>query len=311
MRAVLITGGTGSFGHACVEQLLTRPETEQILVFSRDEVKQAEMRQRFQDRRLDFFIGDVRDPEAVLEAVSMPGLDLIIHAAALKRVGTGQRHPREVIRTNVGGAKSVIAAAHACGIPRVIALSTDKAVEPVNVYGRSKAAAEALFLHAQEMAVDGQAFVIVRYGNVIGSRGSVVPLFLEQKDRGELTVTDRRASRFWMPLSQAVETVLVAGMWAPGGSIIVPKIPSALVVDVAQAIAPECPIREIGMADGEKLHEKLIADSEWSRTYDAATGDCFLITRWPLTTLVPSAIRSYQSDDNPLPVTIREAPACA
>jgi UDP-N-acetylglucosamine 4,6-dehydratase len=318
---ICITGGTGTFGTACLTELLTRDTVRRVVIFSRDELKQSEMRRQFRDPRVEWFIGDVRDREALDDAFAV-GIDLVIHAAALKQVGTGEQFPREVHKTNVDGAVNVIAAARAAGVRRVVALSTDKAVAPINVYGKSKAAAEALFIaanHAAARAGQRTTFVAVRYGNVIGSRGSVVPLFIAQRDTGVLRVTDLRASRFWMPISQAVTSVLWAAAHPPAGSIVVPKIPSALVADLARAVAPACRIQETGLTPGEKLHEELIAPDEARRTF--YVGQYCVIapeTSTPEGRLwwvcnaerVPAGF-AYRSDLDPQRVQLLEEASCA
>jgi len=309
MRTVLITGATGTFGHAAIPVLLARGD--RVICFSRDELKQSEMRRQFPDPRLEFFIGDVRDREALMEACAI-GVDLLIHAAALKQVQTGQNFPNEVHKTNVGGALNVIQAARAKNVRRVVALSTDKAVAPINVYGKSKAEAEALFLAANvaaQRAHQRTTFVAVRYGNVIGSRGSAVPLFLEQAATGTLRVTDTRASRFWMPIDEAVATVLWAAERAPAGAVVVPKIPSALVVDVAKACAgADCTIEEIGLTPVEKLHEALISADEGPRTWDCgAQAPYYLILpdrqEIGAATRVPDGF-TYTSDQSPQAVRL-------
>lgn len=309
---VLITGGSGTFGTACTAELLARGDS--VIIFSRDELKQSELRRQFPSDRLECFIGDVRDREAVFDACQRPGIDLVIHAAALKQVATGENFPKEVHKTNVGGALNVIAAALEFNIPRVVALSTDKAVCPLNVYGKSKAEAEGLFIAANATAARAHRqtqFTVVRYGNVIGSRGSFVPLLVGQRDRGELRITHLDASRFWMRIEQAVEVVLKATEM-PAGSILVPKIPSARVLDVAQAVAPDARVTVTGLTLGEKLHEQLIAPAEAAATYDL--GQYYLIApvgqQWPWTlpdgaVLVPADFR-YSSELSPSPVTFEE-----
>jgi len=262
-QTVLITGGTGSFGYACVRRLLADAAVRRVWAFSRDELKQSQMAATFTDPRLEFFIGDVRDPARVRRAFETRP-DLVIHAAALKQVPACEHDPFEALKTNVLGAQHVIDAALDCGIPRVVALSTDKAASPLNAYGKSKAMAESLFVRGNAYAGPRPTrFAVVRYGNVIGSRGSVVPIFLEHAQQGtDIPITDRRMTRFWMPLSAAVDLVLYAAGVMQGGEIFIPLIPSMRVVDVAAAVAPSCAIRETGIRPGEKLHETLISEDE-------------------------------------------------
>jgi UDP-N-acetylglucosamine 4,6-dehydratase/5-epimerase len=265
-KTVLITGGTGSFGHACVEQLLAG-DVARVIVFSRDELKQSEMRKALPDPRLEFFLGDVRDRARLQRAFEVEP-DLVIHAAALKQVPACEANPFEALKTNVLGAVNVIDAAIDCRIPKVVALSTDKAASPLNAYGKSKAMAESLFVRGN--AYSGRRktrFSVVRYGNVIGSRGSVVPILREYQRTGQrFQITDRRMTRFWMELSAAVALVLYAAEQMQGGEIFVPEIPSARVADIAQRIAPSCSIEETGLRPGEKLHETLIAEDEAVQT---------------------------------------------
>lgn len=268
IRSVLITGGTGSFGHACVRALLSKGdgrtiEIDRVIVFSRDELKQSEMREAFPDPRLEFFLGDVRDEDRLRRAFQAQP-DLIIHAAALKQVPSCEYNPFEAVKTNVLGAMNVIEAALDCDIPKVVALSTDKAASPLNAYGKTKALAESLFVRGNAYAGRRSTrFAVVRYGNVIGSRGSVIPRFLEHQRIGTaIPITDRRMTRFWMPLEQAVELVLETATIMQGGEIVVPEIPSANIVDIAARVAPRCGSVEMGLRPGEKLHETLISEDE-------------------------------------------------
>ena len=256
-RSILITGGTGSFGKQVVTHLLrTNANFSRLIIFSRDELKQYEMQQQFQDPRLRFFIGDVRDRERLM--TGMKGCDYVIHAAALKQVPAAEYNPMECIKTNVHGAENVIEAALANKVSRVMALSTDKAVNPVNLYGATKLCSDKLFVAANNV-VGGQEtrFSVTRYGNVVGSRGSVLPLFkkLVADKADALPITDERMTRFWITLDQGTDFVLknIKRMW--GGEVFVPKIPSIRMVDLAAAVAPDLAIKIIGIRAGEKLHE--------------------------------------------------------
>ena len=268
MRRVLVTGGTGSFGRAFVRKALASPAVERLVVYSRDELKQSEMAAEFgNDERLRFFIGDVRDRDRLMRA--MMGIDTVIHAAALKQVPAAEYNPFECIKTNVHGAMNVIDCAIDRGVARVVALSTDKAAMPINLYGASKLLSDKLFVAGQNyVGALPTRFAVVRYGNVMGSRGSVIPLFLRQRDSGVVTVTDRRMTRFWITLEQGVEFVLHASRTAIGGEIFVPKIPSMRIVDLVEAIAPGCEVRDIGIRPGEKLHELMIPADEARRTLE-------------------------------------------
>jgi UDP-N-acetylglucosamine 4,6-dehydratase len=261
-KTILITGGTGSFGKACTEVLLRDHAPRTIRLFSRDELKQSELQARYPDEsRLRFFIGDVRDRERLVRATR--GVDLIIHAAALKQVPACEYNPFEAVQTNILGAENVVSAAIANNVPRVVALSTDKAVNPVNLYGATKLCAEKIVTQANAYATDSDArFANVRYGNVVGSRGSVVPIFMAQAHTGTLTITDERMTRFWITLPQAVEFVLSSLRLIEGGEVFVPKIPSMRVVDTAEAIAPDAERVITGIRPGEKLHEVMLTEDE-------------------------------------------------
>jgi UDP-N-acetylglucosamine 4,6-dehydratase len=263
----LITGGTGSFGRKFVSMALTRSRVERIIVFSRDELKQHEMRMAFgDDLRLGFFIGDVRDRERVCRAFEAD-IDIVVHAAALKQVPACEYNPFEAIKTNILGAENVIDAAIDCGVPKVVALSTDKAVNPVNLYGATKLCAEKLFVQGNSyVGFRKTRFSCVRYGNVIGSRGSVIPVFQSQRRTGKLIITDRRMTRFWVTLDAAVEFVAQCIGRMKGGEVFVPRLPSMGIVDLAKAVAPECSMEFIGVRPGEKLHEVLLAPEEVSHT---------------------------------------------
>ena len=265
-QTILITGGTGSFGKHFCKVMLEQHQPKAIRVYSRDELKQHEMRMEFNDdQRLRFLIGDVRDGDRLRRA--MEGVDRVVHAAALKQVPACEYNPLEAVKTNIHGAQNVIEAAIDARVRQVIALSTDKAVNPVNLYGATKLCSDKLFTQGNAYAGGrGTRFACVRYGNVIGSRGSVIPLFLQQKAGGRITVTDERMTRFWITLNQAVELVLKAFQHMQGGEIFVPKIPSMRIMDLAQAIAPECEIDYIGIRPGEKLHEALTGEDEGRHT---------------------------------------------
>lgn len=306
-RTILVTGGTGTFGKAFLERALRDPRLSRLTVFSRDELKQSELRRQYRDRRLEFVIGDVRDREAVRNALALERFDLVIHAAALKQVGTGEAFPEEVIQTNIRGAQHVVSAALEANVRRVVALSTDKAVQPINLYGRTKAVAESIVLAANARAcrLDRLTrFSIVRYGNVLGSRGSVVPLFLEQQRAGVFTVTDVRATRFWMRIDQALDAVEHAAAAMEGGEIFVPQIASGRVADLAKAIGPTCAITETGLPRGEKLHELLIAPEELAHTY--LVDGYYVISSRPHGEPVSSAFY-YRSDQDPQPISYDEA----
>ncbi len=264
-KTILLTGGTGSFGKHFCKVMLEKYHPKTIRIYSRDELKQHEIRQVFGDKVVRYFIGDVRDAERLKRA--MEGCDIVVHAAALKQVPSCEYNPFEAVKTNVHGAKNVIDAAIDVGAKKVIALSTDKAVNPVNLYGATKLCAEKIFIQGNSYSGSrGTRFSCVRYGNVIGSRGSVIPLFNEQKKMGKVTLTDRRMTRFWITLDQAVGLVVSALQYSQGGEIFIPKIPSMKVIDLAKAIAPECDIEEIGIRPGEKLHESLITEEEGRNT---------------------------------------------
>lgn len=255
-KSVLITGGTGSFGHQYVRTILARYKPSRIVVFSRDELKQYEMAQRFTAPSMRYFLGDVRDGERLSQA--MKGIDYVIHAAALKQVPAAEYNPMECIKTNIHGAENVIRAAIANNVEKVIALSTDKAANPINLYGATKLVSDKLFVAANNMVGSGRSrFAVVRYGNVVGSRGSVVPLFsrLIAEGASSLPITDSRMTRFWISLQQGVDFVLDKFTRMHGGEIFVPKIPSIRMVDLAEAMAPGLALREIGIRPGEKLHE--------------------------------------------------------
>ena len=261
-KTVLVTGGTGSFGKKFIRIMLDEYHPKKIIIFSRDELKQHEMRiAGYDDPSLRYFIGDIRDRERLVRA--MHGVDIVVHAAALKQVPACEYNPMEAIKTNIMGTSNVVEAALDAGVQKVLALSTDKAVNPVNLYGATKLAAEILVVQSIAYA-RGRAtrYACVRYGNVVGSRGSVVPLFIRQRERGKLTLTDDRMTRFWLSLEQGVHFVISCIEQMEGGEVFVPKIPSTKVIDLAKAIAPEAEIEIIGIRPGEKLHEVLISEDE-------------------------------------------------
>jgi UDP-N-acetylglucosamine 4,6-dehydratase len=265
---VLVTGGTGSFGKKFVRIMLEEHRPKKLIVFSRDELKQHEMRvQGYDHPCLRYFIGDVRDRERMLRA--MHGVDVVVHAAALKQVPACEYNPMEAIKTNVHGAQNIIDAALDARVKKVLALSTDKAVNPVNLYGATKLCAEKLVVQSNAYAgVGGTLFSCVRYGNVVGSRGSVIPLFREQQRSGAITITDPRMTRFWITLDQGVRFVIRCIEQMQGGEVFVPKIPSMNIMDLARAMAPECRVEQIGIRPGEKLHEVLVSEDEARHTVE-------------------------------------------
>ena len=269
-KSMLVTGGTGSFGKKFIATVLERYTPKRLIVFSRDELKQFEMRQHFPDSKYDsirYFIGDVRDRERLYRAFH--GVDVVIHAAALKQVPACEYNPLEAIRTNILGAASIIDAAIDRGVKKVVALSTDKAANPINLYGATKLCSDKLFTAANNYAgPDGTRFSVVRYGNVVGSRGSVVPFFLRMRDKGVLPITDPRMTRFWITLEQGVEFVLQSLERMKGGEIFVPKIPSMNIMDLARALAPSCKTEVVGIRPGEKLHEIMVTEDDARQTLE-------------------------------------------
>lgn len=261
-QVVLVTGGTGSFGKKFVEIMLREYHPKRLVIFSRDELKQHDMRcAGFDDPSLRYFIGDVRDSNRLQRA--LVGVTVVVHAAALKQVPACEYNPFEAIQTNIMGGRNVIDAAIDQGVRRILALSTDKAVNPVNLYGATKLCAEKMFVQANAYAgAQETRFSCARYGNVVGSRGSVIPVFLEQRKRGRLTITDPRMTRFWLTLDHGVRFVIRALEQMHGGEIFVPKIPSMRLVDLAEAVAPGCALEYIGIRPGEKLHEVLLSEDE-------------------------------------------------
>jgi len=266
-RSILITGGTGSFGQTFVKHLLANYELERIVVYSRDELKQFEMQDEISHPSLRYFIGDVRDLERLKRALS--NIDTIIHAAALKQVVASEYNPIEAIKTNVLGAENIINAAIDMGVERVVALSTDKAVNPINLYGATKLCSDKLFVAANHLSgLGGARFSVVRYGNVIGSRGSVIPFFKERRKTGKLPITDVRMTRFWISVEEGALFVDRCLRLMHGGEVFVPKIPSMKITDLATAVAPECKQEIIGIRPGEKLHELLIPSDEAINTVE-------------------------------------------
>ena len=273
-KSVLVTGGTGSFGKRFVQAVLRDHEVQRVVVFSRDELKQFEMAEHIRDPRVRFFIGDVRDRDRLKRAFT--GVDVVVHAAALKQVPAAEYNPIEAIRTNVDGAANIIDCALDAGVQRVIALSTDKAAAPINLYGATKLVSDKLFIAARSYAgARDIRFSVVRYGNVVGSRGSVIPLFQRLAKSGRVTITDPRMTRFLITLDQGVRFVLQSLERALGGEMFVPKIPSANIVDIAKAVAPEAEIDVIGIRPGEKLHEVMITEDDARATLDY--GDYYVI----------------------------------
>ena len=267
-QVVLITGGTGSFGKKFAEIMLKDFNPKKIIIFSRDELKQHEMRiAGFDQPNLRYFIGDIRDRERLVRALH--GVDIVIHAAALKQVPACEYNPMEAVKTNIIGTSNVVEAALDAGVKKVMALSTDKAVNPVNLYGATKLAAEKLTVQSNAYAAGtATRYSCVRYGNVVGSRGSVVPVFLKQRENGKVTITDDRMTRFWLSLEQGVRFVVSCVEQMEGGEVFVPKIPSMKVIDLAKAIAPEVKVDIIGIRPGEKLHEVLISEDEARNTVE-------------------------------------------
>lgn len=314
-KTVLITGGTGSFGKKCTETILQRYKPRKLIIFSRDELKQWEMAQHFPDSKypcIRYFIGDVRDKERLNRAFQ--GVNYVIHAAALKQVPTLEYNPFEAVKTNVIGAQNIINAAIDQGVRKVMALSTDKAANPINLYGATKLCSDKLFIAGNSYTkMDGTIFSVVRYGNVLGSRGSVIPFFLKQKESGVLSITDPRMTRFWITLEQGVDFVLQCMEKMVGGELFVPKIPSMNIMDLARAVGPECRIDTIGIRPGEKLHELMITRDDARRTIDV--GEFYIIqpdfyfwpkrSNWVEAKPVPDDFE-YNSGTNPSFLTVEE-----
>ena len=311
-KTILITGGTGSFGKKMVQIILKEYKPEKLIIFSRDELKQFEMSQRWSTKKypcIRYFLGDVRDKERLSRAFH--GVDYVIHAAALKQVPAAEYNPEEFIKTNILGGMNVIDAALINKVRKVVALSTDKACNPINLYGATKLCADKLFVAANIYGGhDKTIFSVVRYGNVVGSRGSVVPFFKERAKTGILPITDSRMTRFWITLDQSVHFVLRVIDLASGGEIFVPKIPSMHIVELAKAIAPECTQEVVGIRPGEKIHEILIGEDEGRNAieYD----ECYVVKQAPVDV---STIKdcnlcsegfSYTSDNNSQKISIEE-----
>lgn len=303
-KTVLITGGTGSFGKKFVEVMLADYKPKKLIIFSRDELKQHEMRTGgFNHSSLRYFIGDVRDEARLRRA--MNGVDIVVHAAALKQVPACEYNPIEAIMTNVIGAKNVIEAALDRDVDRVLAMSTDKATAPLNLYGATKLVAEKLFVQANAYrGKEGARFACVRYGNVVGSRGSVIPLFRKQRETGTITITDERMTRFWITLEQGVRFVISSIEMMHGGEVFIPKIPSMNIMDLARVMAPECEIKMIGIRPGEKLHESMISVDEARQSVELS--DRYVIkpahpwwqeTNWETASPLPDGF-SYSSNTN-------------
>lgn len=309
--SVLITGGSGSLGHQLVEQILPQ-HPERLIIFSRDEWKQNEMRQRWPDNpgaSIRYFIGDVRDKDRLHRAFTR--VDVVIHAAAMKQIGSCEYNPWEAVKTNVLGSQNVIEAAIDREVNRVLFISSDKACSPAQLYGTSKKISEHLAIQANAYSPDGTKFSVCRYGNVVGSRGSVVPLFQKQKLTGTLTVTDPRMTRFWMTLPEAFNLIQHALTHMRGGEIFIPKIPSMRILDLTQAIAPKAQIKVTGIRPGEKLHEALLSPDEIHHTVD--TGEVYVVqplhpwwtTRTGEGQPLPEGFQ-YTSDVNPWFLTVDE-----
>lgn len=313
-KTILITGGTGSFGRKFTEIMLRDFHPKRLVILSRGELKQHEMRQRFPDTigsPLRYFIGDVRDKERLYRAFK--GVDIVVHAAALKQVPACEYNPFEAVQTNIIGAKNIIDAAIDNGVERVIALSTDKAVNPINLYGATKLCAEKLFVQGNSYSgKSGTKFSCVRYGNVVGSRGSVIPVFIEQRKTGKITITDPRMTRFWITLDQGVQFVIKCTNLMHGGEVFVPKLPSMKLMDIATALAKDCEIDLIGIRPGEKLHEVLISEDESRHTLEL--DDMYVIKpthpwwreeNWANAKSLPDGF-SYTSDTNTRWLSIEE-----
>ncbi len=314
-KNILITGGTGSFGKKCTEIILKRYKPGRLIIFSRDEFKQFEMAQQFPESKYDcmrYFIGDVRDKERVYRAFQ--GVDYVIHAAALKQVPAAEYNPFEAVKTNIVGAQNVINVAIDQKVKKVIALSTDKAANPINLYGATKLCSDKLFIAGNAyVGREHTTFGVVRYGNVVGSRGSVIPFFLKQKKNGFLPITDPRMTRFWITLEQGVEFVLWCLEHMCGGELFVPKIPSMNILDLAKAIAPECETKIVGIRSGEKLHELMITRDDSRQTLEF---DNFYVIQpnfkfwdrrcsWNSGHSVPEQFE-YSSESNPWRLSIEE-----
>ena len=306
-KSVLITGGSGSLGKALVRQLLNETDVRRIAIYSRDELKQFHMRSEFKDdSRLRWFIGDIRDKDRLVRA--MHGVDYVVHAAALKQVDTGEYNPMEFIKTNVLGSQNVIEASIDAGVRKIVALSTDKASSPINLYGATKLTADKLFVAANNYSQSyGTSFCVVRYGNVMGSRGSVIPFFQNLAAEGKpLPITDIRMTRFWISIEDAVKFVLDSFELMQGGELYVPRIPSMKIIDLAKAVSPDSAIVEIGIRPGEKLHEEMISAEDSRRTIKVSSNRFLVlpvVAEWsfePPKGEVMSERTAYASDTNDL-----------
>src|SRR5450830_1416168 len=281
-KSIFISGGTGSFGRNFIRRLLEQYQPRRVVVFSRDELKQYEMQQTFNAPCMRYFLGDVRDAERL--RLAMRGIDFVVHAAALKQVPAAEYNPTECIRTNVNGAENIIAAAIDNGVQKVVALSTDKAASPINLYGATKLLSDKLFVAANNIAGEqATRFAVVRYGNVAGSRGSVIPFFQEKRASGVLPITDTEMTRFNISLQEGVDMVLWSMQNAWGGEILVPKIPSYRITDVAKAVGPECTYPVVGIRPGEKIHEEMITSSDSLNTVDLGSYYAILPSGGPFT----------------------------
>jgi UDP-N-acetylglucosamine 4,6-dehydratase len=308
--SVLITGGTGSFGRALTEYLL-KSEVRRIAIFSRDELKQLQMKNDFKDDRLRFFLGDIRDGSRL--DIALHKVDFVVHAAALKQVDTGEYNPMEFVKTNIVGSQNLIDACIRNGVKKVVALSTDKASSPINLYGATKLTADKLFSAANNYShAYGTTFSIVRYGNVMGSRGSVIPYFKQLASEGKpFPITDKRMTRFWITLEQAVEFVLESFQIMQGGELYVPRIPSMKIMDLARAIKEDFSYEEVGIRPGEKLHEEMISPDDSRRTIELSNRYCVLpiYAEWGFNPPKGKKVEdgfSYRSDSNDLWLTIEK-----
>lgn len=303
-KSVLVTGGTGSFGRKFCQIVLKRHPPRRLIILSRDELKQSEMAAEFNDKRLRFFLGDVRDRNRLMRAFD--GVDVVVHAAALKQVPSAEYNPYEVVQTNIHGAQNIIESAIDKGVERVIALSTDKAANPVNLYGATKLVSDKLFVAGNSYSGGRKTrFAVVRYGNVINSRGSVIPFFKKMSETGEIPVTDPRMTRFLITLEQGVDFVLRCLGQMKGGEIFVPKLPTITIPDLAEAVAPGCRQRVVGIRPGEKLHEAMVPEDDARRTLEM--DDFYIIQpdfpwwdarKWEGGKPCPDRF-SYTSDTNP------------
>jgi UDP-N-acetylglucosamine 4,6-dehydratase/5-epimerase len=313
-KTILITGGTGSFGKKFSEIMLRDYQPQKLIIFSRDELKQHEMRRIFPDTGespVRYFIGDVRDRDRLYRAFH--GVDIVVHGAALKQVPACEYNPFEAVQTNIIGAKNVIDAAIDQGVKRVMGIITDKAVNPINLYGATKLCAEKLFVHGNSYAGEGGCiFSCARYGNVVGSRGSVIPLFLEQRKTGKISITDPRMTRFWITLDQGVRFVIRCIEQMHGGEVFAPKIPSMNIMDLVKTVAPDCAVDYVGIRPGEKLHEVLVSDDEARHTVE--TDEMYVIQpnhpwweggNWNNANALPEGFR-YSSDTNTRWLSVEE-----